>query len=213
MNNKFETKEKLKPNEWWRRLCQVGDRIHLCGDLPHPHWEPEAATEQLTQWVNAGVTHIVDVRGEASDAKWVGLTQPDITYIHLGTHDNGGAQDFRWFDQGVQAIVKALEDPDAQIVVHCHMGINRAPSMVFAALLKLGYGIQPALNAIRTARPISGIIYAEDAVRWYGHRNNWGETEIFVAREEVKQWHKDNPVDVGWVISRIRIAEMETTWA
>ena len=205
--------DKIEPQDWWRKLCLITDRLHLCGDLPHPHWEPEAATEQLTQWVDAGVTHIVDVRGEATDEKWVGLIQPDITYIHLGTHDNGGAQDFRWFDQGVQAIVKALEDPDAQIVVHCHMGINRAPSMVFATLLELGYGIQPALNAIRTARPISGIIYAEDAVSWYGHRNNWGETEIFVAREEVKQWHKDNPVDVGWVISRIRIAEMETTWA
>ena len=200
---------KIKPQGWWRKLCLITDRLHLCGDLPHPQWELEAATEQLTQWVDVGVTHIVDVRGEATDEEWVGLIQPDITYIHLGTHDNGGAQDITWFDQGVQAIAKALEEADAQVVVHCHMGINRAPSMVFAALLELGYGVQPALNAIRQARPISGIIYAEDAVRWYGHRNNWGESEIFVACEEVRQWHQDNPVDVGWVISRIRRAEME----
>ena len=210
MNNRFEAKEKIKPNEWWRKLCQVNDRIHLCGDLPHPHYDSEDAIAVLSQWVKAGITHIVDVRDEASDAAWVAASEPQITYHHLGTHDNGGAQEFRWFDQGVQVILTALEEPDTQIVVHCHMGINRAPSMVFAALLELGYGIQPALNAIRSARPISGIIYAEDAVSWYGNHNNWGETEIFVAREEVRQWHKDNPVDVGWVISRIRVTEMET---
>ena len=141
--------EKIKPQDWWRKLCLITDRLHLCGDLPHPQWELQAATEQLTQWVDAGITHIVDVRGEATDEKWVGLIQPDITYIHLGTHDNGGAQDITWFDQGVRTIVKALEEADAQVVVHCHMGINRAPSMLLAALLELGYGIQPALNAIR----------------------------------------------------------------
>ncbi len=55
------------------------------------------------------------------------------------------------------------------MLVHCHMGINRGPSMAYACLLVLGWDPIEAMTAIRTARPIAAIGYAEDALDWH-HR-------------------------------------------
>jgi hypothetical protein len=160
----------------------------------------------LDEWVMAGITHIVDLRGEACDADDVARHAPDIGYTWCGTHDAGGDQDFAWFDEGVAAITRALEDPDARVVVHCHMGVNRAPSMAFAALLQLGHGIEEGLHAIRDARPIAKILYADSAVRWFADRDGWAEAFRIDAESRVWAWHRDNDVDVRWIISRIRRA-------
>ena len=194
------------PASWWRKLCEVTDQLFVCGDLPH---DPTKFELMLTEWVNAGITHIVDVRGEWSDEKQVNKLQPHVTYSWLGTHDDGGLQDAEWFDVGVEMICEALADPNAKVVVHCHMGVNRAPSMVFAALLELGYTIEDALDAIRDARPIAKILYAESAVAWFADRNEWGTSQRAEAQMRVRSWHVSNPADVGWIISRIRLAETE----
>ena len=193
------------PASWWRRLCRVTDQLHLCGDLPHGFRD---AKRDLKGWVAAGVTHIVDVRGEYSDQDLVVELQPQMVYAFHGTHDNGGPQAHAWFDGAVDSVVNAIQaDPQNQVVVHCHMGVNRAPSLAFAALLVLGHGITEALTAIRTARPIARILYADSAVQWFGDREGWSEQKTAEARQEAKNWHKQNPVDAGWVISRIRKEE------
>ena len=64
------------------------------------------------------------------------------------------------------------------MLAHCHMGINRGPSMGFAILLALGWDAEEALDAIHAARPIAFIAYAEDALRWHhgeGHLS-WRRT-------------------------------------
>jgi dual specificity phosphatase 3 len=193
------------PHKWWRRLCWLaGHRIALCGDLPSSQ---RAKEEQLMEWQAAGVTHIIDVRGEWNDAAFVARHAPEITYISLGTHDNGGAQHATWFEAGVRAALDALADPTAKIVVHCHMGVNRGPSMGFAILLALGLEPEEALNLIRAARPIAAVIYAEDAIRWWTSSGNAGSTTSLAARRVVQRWHQEHPVDLRWIISRIRQAE------
>ena len=195
-----------QPASWWRRLCEVTDRLFVCGDLPHLQSDPDGFHRVLGEWVMAGITHIVDLRGEACDADDVARHAPDIGYTWLGTHDAGGDQDFSWFDKGVAAITRALGDPDARVVVHCHMGVNRAPSMAFAALLQLGHGIEDGLHAVRDARPIAKILYADSAVRWFADRDGWAEAFRIDAESRVWAWHRDNDVDVRWIISRIRRA-------
>ena len=194
----------IQPASWWRRLCEVTDRLFVCGALPHLQSDPDGFHRGLDEWVMAGITHIVDLRGEACDADDVARHAPDIGYTWRGTHDAGGDQDFAWFDEGVAAITRALEDPDARVVVHCHMGGNRAPSMAFAALLQLGYGIEDGLHAIRDARPIAKILYADSAVRWFADRSGWAEAFRSDAESRVWAWHRDYDVDVRWIISRIR---------
>jgi|TARA_B100001105_G_scaffold198178_1_gene161955 hypothetical protein len=194
----------VQPAGWWRRLCEVTDRLFVCGDLPHLQSDPDGFHRVLGDWVMAGITHIVDLRGEANDTTDVARFAPQIDYTWLGTHDAGGDQDFSWFDEGVAAITAALADPGARVVVHCHMGVNRAPSMAFAALLQLGHGIEEGLDAIRDARPIAAILYADSAVRWFADRSGWAEAFQGDAESRVWAWHRDNDVDVRWIISRIR---------
>jgi protein-tyrosine phosphatase len=46
-------------------------------------------------------------------------------------------------------------------MVTCAIGVNRSPSVVFCALLTLGWGIEDALTRIRTARPVAVAPYAD----------------------------------------------------
>lgn len=206
------------PRQWWRTLCEVvvpdrrGARVILSGDLPH---DRQRATEQLREWQRFGITHIVDVRGEVerptgdcADRRFVAEHAPEIAYVFLGTHDNGTPQQPRWFDAAIKALAPVLADPDAVVLVHCHMGVNRAPSLALRLLLQQGVKPFEALEAIRAARPIAAVLYADDAIRhWFGvdARSRAGRAIGAIVAE----WHDEHPVDTGWVISRIRLAERD----
>lgn len=201
------TTPNLDPAAWWRRLGWITPRISVCGDLPE---SDVAARALLEQWIAEGITVIVDVRGEHSDERRVAEWAPGITYIHLGTHDSGGDQDDRWFILGVEAILAALAmDPDAKVVVHCHMGVNRAPSLAFAVLLALGFDPIEAMTTLREARPIAAAIYAGQALDAHLWARGVPRAEREMAVEEFAEWQSANRVDMGWVISRIRRAEWE----
>jgi protein-tyrosine phosphatase len=192
-----------RPELWHRLLCPVTGQFLLCGDL-HPRIE--RARDQLAGWVDAGVTHIVDVRADyevGRDVEFVAAHAPGLTYHRVATDDDGEARDDAWFDAGTAAIAAALADPDSRVVVHCHMGVNRGPSMAYAALLVDGWDPFDALGAIRRARPIAGLVYAVDAVAWWARRNGATQLEIAAARRDVGRWLDRHPVDVGWIIDRI----------
>ena len=194
------------PVSWWRRPCEVADRLYVSGDLPGG----QAGFERiLGVWRAVGITHVVDLRGEWNDADAVAAAAPEISYHHLGTHDDGAAegQEDDWFSEGVDAITEALADSTTRVMVHCHMGVNRAPSMAYAVLLDLGHGIEEGLDAIRTARPIAGIAYARDAVRWHADRRSWTDEARRDAVRRAGDWLLSNPVDLGWIISKIRTVE------
>ena len=195
----------LDPVSVWRRPCQVISGIYVCGDLDTQ--DPQAAVNQLANWINIGITDVVDLRGEWSDKKFVAQYAPDMSYWWLGTHDNGGNQTLEWFDSGVDVINKSVSD-GGQVLVHCHMGINRAPSMAFAAMLANGFEVVDALTRIRAARPIANIAYAQDAIIWNGIRNNTTEDLISQQLQEAQFWLNAHPTEVAWVISRIRTAEV-----
>ncbi len=190
------------PNHWHRLVCRVTDRLILTGDL---HADPTLALAQLEGWVANGVTDVIDLRGEHSDEDLVATHAPGIEYVWLGTHDDGGSQSDAWFYMGIAAALDALEDPNRTVLVHCHMGINRAPSMVFAILLALGWDATDALEAIRSARPIANILYAESAISWWLRDQGANPDEVAAGVATVRQWRADNPIDVFAHISRIRL--------
>jgi hypothetical protein len=155
----------------------VTPQINLTGDL---HESPTRALDQLDGWVTSGVTDIIDVRIEGTDEAFVA-------------------------DRGVEAALATLADPNHRIVVHCHMGVNRGPSMGFAILLALGWNPIEALDAIRAARPIARVLYADDAISWWLRRNGASAADVSAGISAVQRWHYDNPHDTSWVISRIRL--------
>ena len=144
----------------------------------------------------AGVTHIIDVRVEWSDQDWVAELLPGLEYFHHGIDDAGQAVPAEWFEEGVQYAVDALE-AGGTVLSHCHMGINRGPSLGFAVLLRLGWDAVEALDAIRRARPVAFIAYAEDALRWH-HREDPAVLERDLRRLE--RWRHDHDLDVESVI-------------
>jgi dual specificity phosphatase 3 len=198
--------ENLDPVHWWRTLCWVTDRIIVTGDLPD---HVAAAERCLDDWVAAGVTTIVDLRGEWSDETFVADRHPHLTYVWAPTHDNGGAQSDDWFADTTERVLEQLAaDPDAVVLIHCHMGVNRAPSLAMAVLLELGFTTTGALEAIRAARPIAGIIYADQAVDWFQRRIKSSDAQRHAEHHAAARWLADHPVDVSWVVSRIHRAEL-----
>ncbi len=154
--------------QWHRRLCPVADGVIISGDL---HEDPDQAVRQLERWGQAGITHVLDTRLEWSDAEFVAEHAPDIVYGWIGSDDDGVAKPDEWFDAGLAFSSEALSDPEAILLVHCHMGINRGPSMAYRILLESGSEPIEALDAIRDARPIADIGYAGDALNHY-HRSH-----------------------------------------
>lgn len=195
----------IDPAAWWRVIGFPCPQVAVSGDLDRD--DDNRALEQLREWSAQGVTDIIDVRGEWSDEAFVAEHSPGMRYHWLGTDDWGNGQPDEWFEAGVAAALQSLADPDRTVMVHCHMGVNRGPSMAFAIMLALGFDPIDALAAIRGARPIAAIIYAQDALLWWHRRRGSSSTEAQRDLRRLRQWHRDHPVDVAWVVSRIRLAE------
>ncbi|MEI7992940.1 MAG: hypothetical protein WCH93_11000 [Actinomycetota bacterium] len=106
----------LDPAGMWRSICWVTDRLALSGDL-NTEW-PSRGNAQLQSWVDAGITDIIDVRGECSDQRFVALHAPHVRYHWFGTHDAGYAQPDDWFAAGVAAAADLFADPDRKVMVH-----------------------------------------------------------------------------------------------
>ena len=160
----------------------------------------------MAEWVDAGVTDIVDVREEWTDEKLVRQFAPHIRYHHLGTHDDGGAQDAEWFTEGLAALHDALTHGGARVVVHCHMGVNRGPSMGFAYLLDQGWTPVAALRAIREARPIAAVAYAKDALNAHHELHEVSGQQQIEDHNQVDKWMTDNDVNIATIIRKIRAA-------
>lgn len=147
-------------------ITQITDRIWTGGDRGHTPLQP-----WLLRLGWAGITHLIDCRPEgAPDQAHALEAVPDIGYLLNGQDDNGQTMPDEWFDTGVDYALAALRDPDAMVLAHCQMGINRGPSMALAILLATGMDPDAALIAITDARPCAQILYADDAIDWYARR-------------------------------------------
>jgi dual specificity phosphatase 3 len=159
----------------------------------------ELAADQLRELVDVGVTHVVDARIEWSDADWVAERAPAIAYLHHGMDDAGQEVPPEWFEAGVSWSLEAL-DQGGTVLTHCHMGINRGPSLGFAVLLAQGWDFVEALDAIRSARPIAWVAYADDALRWHHERRGSAPGDLERDRRRLARWREDNHLDLAAVI-------------
>lgn len=160
-----------------RRLrLRLSSAAHNTGDLfvgGGLSYDEDELVEQLTEILDAGITHVVDMRRETDDAElWAEL---GIEYLHLGTDDADGHH----IPADLFAQARDFADECAAergtLLVHCRMGINRAPSVAYSILLDRGWGPWAAFDHIRARRPQAAIWYAEDALA--AHHDELGSTE------------------------------------
>jgi hypothetical protein len=172
-------------------ISYITDRVWTGGDLPSDLGE-EAMLSDLAEIQRAGITAILDTRIEWSDEEFVRTHAPHLGFLSIGADDVGQLMPDDWFDAGVEFALAALKDPDAQVLAHCHMGINRGPSMAFAILLATGMDPICALIAIRRARPIAAIYYADDALDWWHRRAGTPVAVVRLRRAQMAAWSRGN---------------------
>lgn len=182
----------------------VTDRLATGGDLALKF---ATARAQLDELVARGITHIADLRIEADDADVVALYAPSVTYLHHPEDDAGQRIPHAWFEELADWARAALAEPEAKVLVHCHMGINRGPSGTFAILLDQGWEVAAALGAIRRARPIAAIDYAGDALDWHLTRSGATLLQRQAAFKALATWRRRNRLDVEAVIRLTRSNE------
>lgn len=169
-------------------------------------FDDELAALQFAEICALGITHIVDVRLEWSDLDAFAASAPEIGYLHHGMDDAGQAVPHEWFEQAVSWVEAA--GPDAVVLAHCHMGINRGPSLGFAILLAQGWDPVEAIAAIRAARPPANVWYAADALEWHLARTGADAGTAQVQRAALAAWREANPLDVVRVIREQRARGM-----
>ncbi len=185
----------------------VAERLLVGGDLDL--FDNDKAARQRDELVELGVTHVVDCRIEWDDAAaWRGTS---AAYTRAPIDDAGQRVPAAWFEDQVGRILGWLDDPDAVVLTHCHMGVNRGPSLGFAVLLGLGQEPVEAMRALQQARPIAYAYYAEDAVEWWIERQGLGPDEADAHREALAKYREDQRLDVVHVIADIRSAERDAS--
>lgn len=184
----------------WREVCWVSDQLAVSGDLST---NPKKALAQLRDWEAQGITDVFDMRGEADHTDFIHANSDQISSHWYGVDDNGTRRTSYWFDSFVSHAREILADKNRKILVHCHMGVNRGPSALYAIMLDQGWDEIGALRDIRNARPIAGIIYAPDAVEWFARSIDFSTEDALDARERVEEWLERNELDLGYVISCI----------
>jgi protein-tyrosine phosphatase len=137
--------EALQP----RRLVSPPSRI-----LPDLFLGDHGASTQYKLLVEAGVTHILNVRGGAS--------VPPPPYgeqlsVHSVKISDFGDDDLRVHLAPCFAVIDAARSAGGRCLVHCSMGVNRSPSIVLCYLMcapHTRWSLRDAWEYVRARRPI-----------------------------------------------------------
>ena len=188
------------PAAEFANLHFVTPTLAVGGDISS--YDDDLAVLQFTEICSLGITHIVDVRLEWSDLDAFAQSAPHVGYLHHGMDDAGQAVPYEWFEQAVSWVEAA--GPDAVVLAHCHMGINRGPSLGFAIMLAQGWGPVEAIAAIRRARPCANVWYAADALDWHQRRTGVDADAAAEQHAALEAWREANPLDVVRIIREQR---------
>ncbi len=183
----------------------VGGDLDLARDMTG--LDHDVTIESLVQ---RGVTHVLDLRSEWEDERIWKILAPDVAYCHAPITDSHSHYVAESWYAKVEDYVEQfwLDSHDGdRLYVHCHMGINRAPSAAMLALLTVDPELDPyaAFLQIREARPSAGLIYAEQVGR--RHLKLRGEPTVEWERAMRAYWTGDRVREVNRGIAYFRTQE------
>lgn len=154
------------PKAEYANISWITDSLAIGGDLS---WKRSIRELQMAEIISQGITCVIDARMEDDDTDW--WAGSGVTYVHVPTNDMEGSHiAFHDFDRAVLA-ARQVQRAGGKVLAHCHMGINRGPSMGAAILLDRGMAPVEAMRLIKARRPIAGIYYFMDAYDAHIARN------------------------------------------
>jgi predicted protein tyrosine phosphatase len=143
-------------------ITYINDMLYVGGD---PEYSMDIRGDIAL--LNAQVDLIIDCRsiGEARMGGWADHRDLDVPILHIPMYDDlrnqNSPQDFL---DALEAVDR--DYPNAKsFYIHCHMGVNRGPSMaLFFMINRFGMTAKEAFLQLRQMRPGVGLAYAEQAV-------------------------------------------------
>lgn len=125
-------------------LNWVSDRIAVGGWV-----ETE---EKMRAVARLGITHIVDMAWEHDDTPLA--AQYGIQVLLNTTDDDFQPKGTELLERGVEFALRALEQRDSKLLIHCVAGRHRGPMMTLAVVCALGWPMDEAMRHISERRPI-----------------------------------------------------------
>jgi protein-tyrosine phosphatase len=125
-------------------MTWVTDRIAVGGGI----WR----AENMSEIVQAGVTHIIDMQIEFDDTE---LAEPHgIEVLWNPIDDDFQPKPPEVFQVGVDFATEALSQDGTKLFIHCAAGVHRAPMMTLAVLCSMGWTPEAAQELIERERPV-----------------------------------------------------------
>ncbi len=139
-------------------MTWITDRIAVGGGI----WIPE----KMAELARAGVTHIIDMQIEFDDTP-LGH-QFGVEVLWNPTDDDFKPKPPAIFERGVEFALKALEEDDAKLFIHCAAGVHRAPMMTLAVMRAMGWELEDAMELIQGRRYVVDFadVYVESVERF-----------------------------------------------
>lgn len=137
-------------------VSSVAPGLVVTGQPPIPSTSTTASTPEA--WRSAGIDLVLDVTWRGAPL----ASNSTVRRVWLPVQDDGTPRDPAWFD----AIATAVDGASC-VLVHCHLGVARAPSVAVALLLTQGWDPFRAVDTVLHARPIATAAYAGDALAWH----------------------------------------------
>ena len=139
-------------DEWRHVVSEVAPGLFVTGEPLSGDPGP------LRRWERLGVETVLDLTDRGRP-----LAKPStVRRVWLPTPDDGSLRDPAWM-----ASVAREAAHGERVLVHCHMGVARAPSAAFLLMLQRGHDELSAIEAVLSARPIAAANYAADVLRWH----------------------------------------------
>jgi protein-tyrosine phosphatase len=139
-------------------ISWLTDRVAVGGGI----W----SADNMAEVARAGITHVIDMQIEFDDTP---LAEPfGIEVLWNATDDDFEPKPIELFQRGVEFGLKALDEAQTKLYIHCAAGVHRAPMMALALLGAMGWDADDAMEMMQQRRAV--VDFAEvyvDSVRRY----------------------------------------------